>query len=582
MSHIYQNYAKKICHILHKFDDHIQPLDPKLIERTTVEPTKDSTHGQMATNVAMVVARYYSMSPLQLAEKLVPHISQLEGVAWAKVAAPGFINIQLTAEVWNRELQRILTNELNKVLFNYGQGHKVNIEYVSNNPTGPMHVGHCRGAVVGDVLANILIATGYDVTKEFYINDAGNQIDHLAHALYQRYRQILGHELNSDILYKGAYIAQAAQVLVDQVGDKYIDQPDSIWMEPLKSFAINYMMNLIKFDLKSLNIYHDVFTSEATLHKENAIETAVDQLAQQQLIYSGVLEQPKGKEIDDWEPREQLLFKATQFGDDVDRPLQKSDTTWTYFASDIAYHYKKYQSGAKTLINILGADHSGYVKRLTAAVRAVTNAQIDLKCVIVQMVKFIENGQSLKMSKRAGNFVTVNQAIEKVGLDALRFIMLTRKADTPLDFDFDKVVEQTKENPVFYAQYAYARCFSVKRHIMQLFPELDLSDRGLGQLDLTALVHDSYLPLIQKLVQWPRVLEQAGQMYEPHRITYYILELASLFHTIWTQGRDNYALKFIVQEDAQKTQLHFALIQALVKVMQQSFAVLGIVPPEEM
>jgi arginyl-tRNA synthetase len=554
--------------------------------KVVVQPPHDPTHGDLATNAAMVLAKPSGMAPKDLALLLRAQFERLESVQACTLAGPGFLNFHLAPRVWIEEMKAILCHPETYGNSTLGGRQKVNVEYVSTNPTGPLHIGHCRVAIVGDVLASLLEKVGYAVTREYYVNDAGGQANDLARSVYRRYLEALGHQVDGDAAafgsYGGPYLIPVGKKLADQVGDRWVKAAEEAWLAEIRAFAIEEMMQLIRRDLAALNIYQDIFSSELAVVKAGKVQEAMQNLQAKGLIYQGVLEKPKGKEIEDWEEREQTLFKSTQFGDDTDRAIQKSDGSWTYFASDVAYHLDKLQRDTPILVNVWGADHAGYVKRISSAVKALSDQQAEIHCILCQMVRFISGGQVLKMSKRAGNFVTVQDALEKVGLDAMRFMMVSRKNDAALDFDFEQVVEQSKDNPVFYVQYAYARSSSIKRHIQALFPALDITPQTLATLDLSTLEQPEFMTLIKKLAQWPRILEMAAQTFEPHRITYYLHELASEFHTLWNQGKEKHHLRFINSENAQETQKNFSLITSLATVLQSGLKLLGVRPREEM
>lgn len=552
------------------------------LDRIVVEPPREESHGDMATNGAMVLSKEAGMNPRNLAELFAKEIEKIEGVTSVTIAGPGFINWTLSEDFWLSQLKEILKEGDAFGDLNLGHGQSINLEYVSCNPTGPMHMGHCRGAVVGDVLAHVLQKVGYQVTKEFYINDAGGQAKDLARSAYQRYLEALGLPRTQETTYGGDYLVPVGKALAEKYGNSFVGKDESEWLESVQKDSMAMMMDRIKADLKELHIQHDIFASEAQLLAEGKVEAAIDTLTKDGLIYEGILEKPKGMDVEDWEPRPQMLFRATQFGDDVDRPLQKSDGSWTYFANDIAYHYVKFLRGSPVLLNIWGADHGGYVKRMQAAVQAITKGKGSMRALLCQMVRFIDKGQILKMSKREGNFITIKDAIDKVGLDAIRFMMVSRKSDGGLDFDFDRVIEQSKDNPVFYVQYAYARCHSVKRHIQEQFPELSLESKDLMNIDWSPLKQEAFLALIKKLMAWPRYLEQAAQSYETQKICGYMGELAALLHGIWTQGKDQLSLRFIDPQDPLKTQAHYALLKGLLTVMDSGFKILGIEPKETM
>lgn len=552
--------------------------------RITVEPPRDAAHGDAATNAAMLLSKAAGMKPRDLAEKLAEKLGTLDHIEQVEIAGPGFINLRMADDFWLSQITEVLENGKTYGNSNLGANTKMNVEYVSANPTGPMHVGHCRGAVVGDVLANLLAKAGYDVTKEYYINDAGAQVDVLARSLHLRYREALGETIDEIPagLYPGDYLVAPGKKLAARDGDKWVDAPEEDWLEEFRGFAIVEMMALIKEDLRLLGVDHDVFTSEAGLVAAGKVQAAFEHLEKKGDIYVGVLEPPKGKTPDDWEPRPQTLFRATEFGDDVDRPLKKSDGSWTYFASDIAYHFDKYERGFNHMIDIFGADHGGYVKRMKAATKAITGGEGDLDVKLCQLVSLFDNGEPVKMSKRAGTFVTLRDVVERVGKDVVRFIMLTRKNDATLDFDFAKVTEQSKDNPVFYVQYAHARVNSVFRQAREAFPNQDFSDAALVGADLSALASEDEKMLVRRMAEWPRIVEQAAVAHEPHRIAFFLSEIAAEFHALWNKGRDNTALRFIVADDLAVTQARLAMIRAAALVIASGLDVLGVAPVEEM
>ena len=552
--------------------------------RITVEPPRDAAHGDAATNAAMLLSKAAGMKPRDLAEKLAEKLSTLDHIEQVEIAGPGFINLRMADDFWLSQITEVLENGKTYGNSNLGANTKMNVEYVSANPTGPMHVGHCRGAVVGDVLANLLAKAGYDVTKEYYINDAGAQVDVLARSLHLRYREALGETIDEIPagLYPGDYLVAPGKKLAARDGNKWVEAPEENWLEEFRGFAIVEMMALIKEDLRLLGVDHDVFTSEAGLVAAGKVQAAFEHLEKKGDIYVGVLEPPKGKTPDDWEPRPQTLFRATEFGDDVDRPLKKSDGSWTYFASDIAYHFDKYERGFNHMIDIFGADHGGYVKRMKAATKAITGGEGDLDVKLCQLVSLFDNGEPVKMSKRAGTFVTLRDVVERVGKDVVRFIMLTRKNDATLDFDFAKVTEQSKDNPVFYVQYAHARVNSVFRQAREAFPNQDFSDAALVGADLSALVSEDEKMLVRRMAEWPRIVEQAAVAHEPHRIAFILSEIAAEFHALWNKGRDNTALRFIVADDLAVTQARLAMIRAAALVIASGLDVLGVAPLEEM
>jgi arginyl-tRNA synthetase len=465
-----------------------------------------------------------------------------------------------------------------------GAGHPVNVEYVSANPTGPMHIGHARGAVVGDALAALLTKAGYDVTKEYYVNDAGSQVDVLARSAFLRYREALGQDIGEIPagLYPGDYMVPVGQALAKQHGDALLSQDESEWLPMVRLFSINAMMDLIRSDLAALGVVHDVFSSEKALVDAGAVDHALAALEGAGLIYTGVLEPPKGKLPDDWEERPQTLFKSSQFGDDVDRPVKKSDGSWTYFASDVAYHQDKVRRGAKTLIDVWGADHGGYVKRVGASVKALTNGEAVLDVKLCQLVRLMRDGEQVRMSKRSGDFVTLRELVDEVGRDVVRFIMLTRKNDAPLDFDLAKALEESRENPVFYLQYAHARAHSVLRHAREMFGEEPVSIGVLVDADLSALTDVDELGLIKVLASWPRIAEQAAIAHEPHRIAFYLAEVAAAFHSLWNKGREDTNLRFIQQDEREATMARLALVTAMATVVASGLGVMGVAPRESM
>ena len=550
-------------------------------DNVTVEPPRDAAHGDMATNAAMVLAKRAEMAPRDIAEMLVGKLSLDDRITSAKVAGPGFLNLRLAPLVWQRVLAAVLKQGPDYGRSTMGQGQKVNVEYVSANPTGPLHVGHTRGAVFGDALASLLAYSGHDVTREYYINDGGAQVDVLARSAYERYREANG--LSAEIaegLYPGDYLIPIGEALKEKYGDSLIDKPESEWLEDLRDFATDAMMDHIRADLKALGIEMDVFFSEKSVSDTGKIEAALQSLNDKGLIYKGVLEPPKGKKSEDWEPREQTLFKSTDHGDDVNRPVRKSDGSWTYFASDIAYHYDKLTRGFDALIDVFGADHGGYVKRMKAAVSALSDGKVTLDIKLTQLVKLWKNGNPFKMSKRAGNFVTLRDLVDQVGPDVTRFVMLTRKNDAQLDFDFDKVLEQSRENPVFYVQYAHARVMSVLRRADKAGIARD--DVTLSGTDLSKIDHASELTVAKKLAEWPRLVEISARTNEPHRVAFYLYELAGEFHALWNRGNSETQLRFIQDGDVATSQSKIALARAVSVVISAGLGILGVTPAQEM
>ncbi len=545
-----------------------------------VEPPRDPAHGDMATNAAMVLSKPAGLPPRAIAEGLAAHLAADPRITAAEVAGPGFLNLRLAPAVWQGLVRDVLVFGTDYGRSALGQGQKVNVEFVSANPTGPMHVGHVRGAVFGDALARLLSFAGFAVTREYYINDGGAQVDVLARSAYERYREANG--LDPEIregLYPGDYLVPVGEALKETYGASLLDKPEADWLETVRDFACARMMEMIRQDLALLGVTMDVYSSERALYGTGQIEAALARLRAQGLIYEGTLKPPKGKEPEDWEPRVQTLFRSTAFGDDVDRPVQKSDGSWTYFAPDIAYHYDKLERGFDALIDIFGADHGGYVKRMKAAVAALSNARVPLDIKLIQLVKLWKNGAPFKMSKRAGTFVTLRDVVEQAGADVTRFVMLTRKNDAPLDFDFDKVLEQSKDNPVFYVQYANARINSVLRKARE--GGIPCDDASLVQADLTLLDHPAELELARRIAEWPRLVEIAARGNEPHRVAFYLYDLASQFHALWNRGNDDASLRFI-QDDKATAAAKIALARAAGVVISAGLGILGVTPVDEM
>jgi len=557
--------------------------DGMAIGNIAVEPPRDSSHGDIATNVALVLSKQARMKPRDIADMLAPLLADHDDVETVDVAGPGFINMRLSNAFWQNQVQTILTEGKSFGDSAMGADEPVNVEYVSANPTGPMHVGHVRGAVFGDALSNLLAKAGYKVTKEYLINDAGSQIDVLARSAYLRYCEAHGQDIGAipEGLYPGDYLVPVGEALKEEFGDIWLDADEGEWIATIRDKATDAMMDMIREDLATLGVEHDVFFSEKTLHNSGRIDDVVKVLRDKGHIYEGVLEPPKGKLPDDWEPREQTLFRATDFGDDVDRALQKSSGEYTYFGADIAYHYDKYTRGFKTMIDVWGADHGGYVKRMHSAVKALADdGELDVK--LCQLVRLFRDGEPVKMSKRAGTFVTLREVVEEVGRDVTRFIMLTRKNDAPLDFDFAKVMDQSKDNPVFYVQYAHARICSVMQKTKTAFESLEMSDSSLSNADMSLLSHSSEIAVIQQCSQWPRMVESAAEAHEPHRIAFFLYELASEFHTFWNKGNDDPSLRFIIEGNEEQTKARLALVRSVALVIASGLEVLGVKPLEEM
>ena len=549
-------------------------------DNVAVEPPRDAAHGDMATNAAMVLAKPAGMKPRDIADALSGRLSEDARIQSAEVAGPGFLNLRLAPSVWREVVAAALRAGKEFGRSDMGRGLKVNVEYVSANPTGPLHVGHTRGAVFGDALASLLAFAGYEVTREYYINDGGAQVDVLARSVYLRYLEAHGQEVAfEDGTYPGDYLVPVGQALKDKVGDAFVDKGEQFWLAEVREFATEAMMDLIREDLALLGVEMDTFFSEKSLYGTGRIEAAIDDLKGKDLIYEGVLEPPKGKVPEDWEPREQTLFKSTEHGDDVDRPVMKSDGSWTYFAPDIAYHFDKVSRGFDMLIDVFGADHGGYVKRMKAAVSALSDGQTPLDIKLTQLVKLYKNGEPFKMSKRAGTFVTLRDVVDQVGPGVTRFHMLTRKNDAPLDFDFDKVREASRDNPVWYVQYAHARVASVLRNATEA--GVAVADADLAAADLSLLSHEAELGLAAKLAEWPRLVEIAARTNEPHRVAFFLYDLAGAFQSLYTLGNQETQLRFL-QEDAGVSQAKIALARATMLVIQAGLGILGVTPEEEL
>jgi arginyl-tRNA synthetase len=558
--------------------------------RLVVEPPRDATHGDMATNAAMVLAKDAKAKPRDLADKIAEKLRADDLVASVDVAGPGFINLTLKPQVWADELRTVLRENVSYGKSSIGRGAKVNVEYVSANPTGPMHVGHCRGAVFGDALSGLLDFAGFDVTREYYINDAGAQVDVLARSAFLRYREALGETIGEipEGLYPGDYLVPVGQALAAEHGDKLRAMPETAWLPIVRNKSIAMMMDMIKGDLAGLNIKHDVFFSERSLveNGNNKVTETIDFLRSKGDIYEGRLPPPKGKPVEDYEDRIQTLFRATAYGDDVDRPLIKSDGAYTYFASDIAYHKNKIDRGFHDMIDVFGADHGGYIKRMQAAVKGVSAGKAALDVKVVQLVRLLRAGEQVRMSKRSGDFVTLREVVDEVGSDAVRFMMLFRKNDAVLDFDLAKVIEQSKDNAVFYVQYGHARGHSIFKNAREVLPDLPEDDAARAAwLENTAvekLDQPEELALLKLLALYPRMIEAAAVAHEPHRIAFYLYDLASEFHALWTKGRDLPYLRFIINNDAEITRARLAMVQGVVSVLASGLAVLGVHAPTEM
>jgi len=543
----------------------------------TVEPPRDPAHGDLATNAAMVLAKPAATNPRALAALIAPKLQALPAIISVDIAGPGFINLRLSPNAWRDELTTILREGAAYGCSQAGRAERVNVEYVSANPTGPLHMGHCRGAVVGDALARVLEAAGFRVTKEYYVNDAGAQVDTLARSVHLRYREALGEDIGDipEGMYPGDYLKPIGIELAAEFGDRYASAPEIEWLAPFRERAVAAMLDLIRHDLALLNIHHDLFASEGKLQSEGAVDRAMETLRSKGLVYEGTLERPKSLDPhDEWEPVTLTLFKSTQFGDDQDRPMKKSDGSWTYFGSDAAYHLRKAES-ADHLVNIWGADHAGTVKRVQSAVHALTDGRVDLDVKIVQMVKLFRSGEPVKMSKRGGTFVTLADVVREVGKDVVRFMMLTRRADAPLDFDFAKVVEASKDNPVFYVQYAHARISSLGRKAADAGVDVD-SPADLKLLD------EEELALVKLAAQYPRTVEAAAMAHEPHRIAFYLYDLAAAFHALWNRGNDDPDRRFLLEKNPQLSRARLELARGIGQIIRSGLELMGVEAAEEM
>ncbi len=572
---LYSRFAVQIGAILDSLE--AEGALPAGLDRrnVAVEPPRDPAHGDLATNAAMVLAKPAATNPRALAGLIAPRLAELPEVASTEIAGPGFINVRLTDAAWRDELAGILAAGDEYGRSDLGAGARVNVEYVSANPTGPMHMGHCRGAVVGDALASLLEHAGYAVTREYYINDAGSQVETLARSVHLRYREALGEDTGTipDGFYPGDYLVPVGAALAAEFGDRYAAAPDGEWLDLFRTRAVAAMMDMIRADLALLGIHHDVFSSEAEMQRSGKVDAAIDRLAGEGLVYRGVLGAPKGEVPDDWEPVEMDLFRATRFGDDSDRPVRRSNGQLTYFGNDLAYHADK-ASRSDLLIDIWGADHSGTVKRIQAAVKALTHGSVPFDVKLVQMVRLLRGGEPVKMSKRSGSFVTLADVVEEVGKDVVRFTMLTRKADAQMDFDFAKVVEASKDNPVFYVQYAHARVRSLHRRLAE-------AGVALGAPDL-ALLDAEELGLVKLSAQYPRIIEQAAATREPHRIAFYLADLAAAFHALWNRGNDDPARRFLMVNQTETTAARLALADSLGQIIRNGLRLMGVKAAEEM
>jgi len=574
---LYAQYAALLEGVLDDLvADGVLPADLDR-KNVTVEPPRDPSHGDLATNAAMVLAKAAGTNPRALAEAIKPRLEAIPTITSVEIAGPGFINLRLNANAWRDELKTILREGDEYGLSTIGNNERVNVEYVSANPTGPLHMGHCRGAVVGDSLARLLEAAGFRVTKEYYVNDAGAQVDTLARSVHLRYREALGEDIGEipEGMYPGDYLKPVGVLLAAEHGAKFVSAAEAEWLPVFRERAIAAMLDLIRHDLGLLGIHHDLFSSEAEVQRKGAVDDAMGVLRDKGLVYEGVLERPKSLDPhDEWEPVELTLFRSSQFGDDQDRPMKKSDGSWTYFGADAAYHWQKTQT-ADHLVNIWGADHSGTVKRVQSAVKALTDGRVDLDVKIINMVRLFRGGEPVKMSKRAGDFVTLADVVGEVGKDVVRFMMLTKRADTPLDFDFAKVVEASKDNPVFYVQYAHARISSLKRKSAEAGIELD------APADLSVL-DDEELAVVKRAAQYSRVIESAALAHEPHRIAFFLYDLAAEFHALWNRGNDDPARRFLVENNPQLSRARLELALGIAQIIKSGLALMGVAATEEM
>ncbi len=586
MSNVFSLFEKRIRNAVQSLE--IEGISSQLISRITVEPPRDPAHGHLATNAAMVLAKPAKMNPRVIADQLVAIISADSDVASVDIAGPGFINLRLTDGFWAQHLTDIVSSGTRFGAASAGSKSKVNVEYVSANPTGPMHVGHCRGAVVGDALANLLAFAGHDVTREYYINDAGGQIDVLAKSVFLRYREALGQAIGAipEGLYPGDYLVPLGEKIAQTHGDSLLAMDEAQWLPLIKEAAIDAMMDLIRSDLAALGVRHDVFFSERSLHAGGAenslISKAIARLTDMGLVYKGTLPPPKGTKPEDWEDREQMLFRSTDVGDDMDRALMKSNGDFTYFAADVGYFQDKFDRGFSEMIFVLGADHGGYVKRMEALGRAISDGASKVTIRLCQLVKLFRDGEPVKMSKRSGEFITLREVVDEVGRDAVRFMMLYRKNDAPLDFDFAKVTEQSKDNPVFYVQYAHARCHSIFRQAANDMPDMPQGQDAWAGADMSLLSDEGETALARKMAEYPRIIEAAAAAHEPHRVAFYLYELASQLHAQWNRGRDYPALRFINQENAPSTLARLALVSAVSNILASGLGIIGADAPEEM
>ena len=581
---LYQYFRDQIVRIVEDLVASGELPGPLDTARVAVEPPRQTGHGDITTNAALVLSKPTGLKPHDLAAVLAGRLKGIEAVVETEIAGPGFINLSLEPAFWHRQLKEIVETGPAYGDSQMGRGESVNVEYVSANPTGPLHVAHARGAVVGDALASLLEKAGYNVTREYYVNDAGAQVESLARSAYLRYREALGEEIKDipEGFYPGEYLIPVGEALAKRDGDLWRDVDEDAWLPEIRSFAVAMMMDGVREDLASLGVEPGVFTSESVLVKKGTVDAVIKHLEDKGLIYTGVLEPPKGKAPDDWEPRPQKLFKSSEFGDELDRPVKKSDGSWTYFATDMAYHLDKFQRGFKTMIDVWGADHGGYVKRMKAAVEAVTDGEGVLEVKLCQMVRLKKGGKPVRMSKRAGTFVTLRYLINEVGRDVVRFMMLTRKNDSQMEFDLEKALEQSRDNPVFYVHYAHARCRSVMRNVAEQLGDKKIAPEALAGADLGLLTDTAELGVIKVMAAWPRMVENAAEVHEPHRVAYYLNDLATLFHALWNKGNDDARLRFFQSDNEGLTLARLALVQGVATVIASGLQVFGISPVEEL
>jgi len=584
MTNIFNDYKQELMGILETMVSNGELPHDTDFSRVTVEPPRDAAHGDMATNAAMVLSKAAKKNPRQLAEVLVESIKAIDSVKTASIAGPGFINFHLNDNKWSNIVKDILSLGTNYGDCDLGKNKKVNIEYVSVNPTGPMHVGHVRGAVTGDALASLLKKASYDVTREYYFNDAGTQVDILSRTTYLRYKEALGDDIGEipEGFYPGEYLKDVAKALIERDGNKWIDCKEDEWLVPIRNFAVNYMMGVIKEDLNLIGIKHDVFTNERDIVENGTLDEVFKKLEDMDLIYTGTLPPPRGKEIKNWEPVPLTLFRSSNFGDSIDRPLKKRDGTWAYIMPDLAYHYDKMRRGFDWMINILGKDHGGYLERIGTGVAALSDRKAKLDVIYIAMVKALKNGVPVKLSKRSGNLITLREMVEEVGAGAVRFLMLSRTPDSDLDFDFTKVVEQSKDNPVFYVQYAHARCCSILRNAKKMFPDDDLSDKSLMNMNMDLINSKAELKIIRFMAGWPRFVESAAEAHEPHRIAFYLNEMAAEFHAFWNKGKEDATLRFLIEDNKELSLARLGLVRSVALVIASGLKVMGVEPLEEM